>query len=69
MGQLICYYIFVLKRYIFRRITMILNLCLFIFFGYAGRAMYKMIKAKPKYRRKYVMNTPYGKVKVIYDEK
>lgn len=48
---------------------MILNLCLFIFFGYAGGAIYKMIKAKPKYRRKYVMNTPYGKVKVIYDEK
>lgn len=69
MGQLICYHIFVLKRYSFRGITMILNLCLFIFFGYVGRAIYKMIKAKPKYRRKYVMNTPYGKVKVIYDEK
>nr|WP_296075276.1 hypothetical protein [uncultured Ruminococcus sp.] len=48
---------------------MIINLCLFVFLGYAGRAVYKMIKAKPKYRRKYVMNTPYGKVKVIYDEK
>lgn len=48
---------------------MIINLCLFVFLGYAFGSVCKMIKSKPKYRRKYVMNTPYGKVRVIYDEK
>lgn len=47
---------------------MILNLCLFVFLGYIGAEIYKMLKAKPVYKRKVKIKTPYESVKITYDE-
>lgn len=48
---------------------MIINLCLFIFLGYLGWVIYKMLNAKPTYRTKYTIKTPKGNIKITYDEK
>ena len=47
---------------------MILNRCLFFFLGYIGAEIYNMLKAKPVYKRKVKIKTPYKSVKITYDE-
>ena len=47
---------------------MILNLCLFVFWGYLCAEIYKMLKANPDYKRKVTIKTPYKSVSITYDK-